>query len=290
MNILVFGGGGFLGSHVCDELTYLGHYVTIFDRIESPYLKNGQKMVVGNILDEELVSELTKNIDIVYNFAALADLNETLDKPLETIKINILGNTIILEACRRNNVKRFIYASTLYVYSQEGGFYRCSKQAAEQYVEEYYKKYNLNYTILRFGSLYGPRADQSNGLYKIIKGALENGYVKYEGSENALREYIHVEDAAKASAHAIDEIFRNQSVTLTGQQPMRVIDLLEMISEILNLKEPIKFINNTKNGHYVRTPYSYQPKLGIKYSPNLHVDLGQGLLQLIVEIKNNLNK
>ena len=75
-------------------------------------------------------------------------------KQIETVETNILGNVHVLEACRVNNVKRFIYGSTVYVYSREGNFYRCSKQAAEGYVEEYRSAYNLDYTILRYGSLY----------------------------------------------------------------------------------------------------------------------------------------
>jgi UDP-glucose 4-epimerase len=223
----------------------------------------------------------SKGCDAVYNFAALADLNDALDKPIETAKINVLGNVQVLEACRLQGVKRFVYASTVYVYSREGGFYRCSKQAAEHYVEEYQQVYGLDYTILRYGSLYGPRADHSNGLYRIVKSALETGVLRYEGSPDSLREYIHVEDAARASVVALNDDFRNQSVVLTGQQPMRVLDLLEMLAEILGLKNAVEFIAGEQPGHYVRTPYAYQPKLGRKYTPPMHVDLGQGLLQLI---------
>jgi UDP-glucose 4-epimerase len=246
-------------------------------------------MCVGDLLAFESLKEVVKGCDAVYNFAALADLNEALVKPLETVNINILGNVNVLEACRLQGVKRFIYASTVYVYSREGGFYRCSKQASENYVEEYQQVYGLDYTILRYGSLYGPRADESNGLFRIVKKALETGILRYEGSPESLREYIHVEDAARASVIALNEDFRNQSVVLTGQEPMRVLDLLEMLAEILGMKNPIEFLPGEQPGHYIRTPYAYQPKLGRKYVPVMHVDLGQGLLQLIDELrKNNL--
>jgi len=281
MRVCVIGGSGFLGSHVADQLSAEGHEVVIYDRRTSPWILARQTMVLGDLLAFDSLQEAVEGCDAVYNFAALADLNEALDKPIETVKINILGNVNVLEACRQQRVKHFVYASTIYVYSREGGFYRCSKLAAENYVEEYQQLYGLDYTILRYGSLYGPRADQSNGLYRIVKNALETGVLRYEGSPDTLREYIHVEDAARASVAALNDDFRNQSVVLTGQEPMRVLDLLEMLAEILGLRNAVEFIPGEQPGHYVRTPYAYQPKLGRKYVPPMHVDLGQGLLHFI---------
>ncbi|MCG6152957.1 NAD-dependent epimerase/dehydratase family protein [Leptospira bandrabouensis] len=290
MKVLVFGGSGFLGSHVADALSDAGHEVTIFDLVKSTWLRSDQKFVSGDLLDEKIVSEIVSGFDVVYNFAALADLNQALDKPVDTIRINVLGNTYILEACKKHNVKRFIYASTVYVYSREGGFYRCSKQASESYIEEYQKCFGLDFTILRYGSLYGPRSDESNGLYRIVKSALETGRITYEGSADSLREYIHVEDAARASVVAMGDEFKNQSVVLTGQEPMRVIELLKMLAEILGRPDSVEFLEGDQVGHYVRTPYAYQPKLGRKYIPPMHVDLGQGLLQLIDEVKFITNR
>lgn len=285
--VTVFGGSGFLGSHVCDALSAAGFRVTIFDLQDSPWRSPEQQLVVGNILDRQAVHEAVAGARFVFNFAALADLNQALDKPLETVRINVLGNAQVLESCRLHGVERFVYASTVYVYSREGGFYRCSKQAAEHYVEEYQRVYGLDYTILRYGSLYGPRADETNGLYRIVRGALETGVLRYEGSPDTLREYIHVEDAARASVAALGEEFRNQSVVLTGQEPMRVLDLLEMLAEILGLTNAVEFVAGEQPGHYVRTPYAYQPKLGRKYVPPMHVDLGQGLLQLIDHVRSH---
>lgn len=285
MRVCVIGGSGFLGSHVADQLSADGHEVIIYDRNPSPWLKGNQTMVIGDLLSFDTLLDSVKGCDVVYNFAALSDLNDALDKPVETVQVNVLGNVQLLEACRLQDVKRFVYASTVYVYSREGGFYRCSKQAAEHYVEEYQQVYGLDYTILRYGSLYGPRADNTNGLYRIVKSALDTGVLRYEGSPDSLREYIHVEDAALASVTALKEEFRNQSVVLTGQEPMRVLDLLEMLAEILGLKNAVEFIDGEQPGHYVRTPYAYQPKLGRKYALPMHVDLGQGLLQLIEVVR-----
>ncbi len=274
-----------MGSHVADALSQAGHAVKIFDVKPSLYLRPDQQGIVGDILDANQVGNAVKGCDVVYNLAALADLNLALDQPVETVRVNVLGNVQVLEACRLNGVKRFVYASTVYVYSREGGFYRCSKQAAEHYVEEYQRVYGLDYTILRYGSLYGPRADLSNGLFRLVRNALQTGVLRYEGSPDTMREYIHVEDAARASVTALGEDFRNQSVVLTGQDTMRVLDLLKMLAEILGMPDAVEFVEGKQPGHYVRTPYAYQPKLGRKYVPPMHVDLGQGLLQLIDEVR-----
>jgi len=283
--VVVVGGSGFIGSHVADCLSESGYKVTIYDNIKSAWLRKDQKMVIGNILDFEELIRVTEGAKFVYNFAAIAGLNEASTMPIKTVEINILGNLNVLEACRINKIKRFVYASTVYVFSREGGFYRCSKQSSEHYVEEYHKAYGLDYTILRYGSLYGPRSDNTNGLFRIIYNALKNGKIQYKGDIESMREYIHVEDAAQASISILDKSFKNESIVLTGQEPMRVSDLLKMLAEILNISESqVEFTDERYNSHYIRTPYAYQPKLGRKYIPPTHVDLGQGLLQIIGEI------
>jgi UDP-glucose 4-epimerase len=286
---VVVGGSGFIGSHVADSLTCKGYQVSVYDRSESQWLRKEQDMVIGDVRDVDKLKHAIADVDVVYNFAALSDLNQATEEPIETININILGNLNIMEACRLHNVSRFMYASTVYVNSREGGFYRCSKQASEAYIEEYRKKYGLDYTILRYGSLYGPRSDSTNGLYRVVQSALKNGIVSYKGDVDAMREYIHVDDAARASVDALGDEFKNESVVLTGQEPMRVIDMLKMLAEILGYPtESVEFIEGKYAGHYVRTPYAYQPKIGRKYIPPMHVDLGQGLLQIVNELDVNI--
>jgi len=290
MKIIVTGGSGFLGSHLADKLTEAGHKVVIYDLKKSKWLKKNQKMIKGDILDTKTLEKEIKNTDIIYHFAGLSDLEKALDKPIETINKNILGTVNILELCKKYKVKRFIFASTIYVYSQEGGFYKSSKRAAEDYIEEYEKKYNIKYTILRFGSLYGPRSDNSNGLYKIVFEAIKNKKITYMGNKETKREYIHVEDAANSCVKILDKEFKNKNVIISGNESMKVYDLMKMISEILGITKKLKFVKTKLTGHYTFTPYSYSPKIGKKINQLLHVDFGQGIIQLIEEIKNKLNE
>lgn len=288
MKVVVFGGSGFLGSHVCEVLSASGHQVVIFDLVEPAARLAEQTYVRGDILDPPAVSTAVADAGVVYNFAGIAELDFALQRPVDTARTNIIGNLNIMEACRDAGVQRYIYASTVYVYSQDGGFYRCSKHACEIFIEEYQRVFGLSYTILRYGSLYGPRSNRSNGVYRIVRRALEEGKIVYEGHPEALREYIHVEDAARCSVEMMGADYANQHVMLTGHKPMRVYDFLHMLGEMLGIEDSVCFIENHQVGHYVRTPYSYNPKIGLKYSPPFHVDLGQGLLHLVEEVDHDL--
>ena len=280
--VLVIGGSGFLGSHVADALSNDGYDVKVLDRQRSKWIRDDQEMIIGDLLDQDILFQSTKNCYAVYNFAAIADLNEAILQPLETVRVNILGNVQALEASRKNHVKRYVYASTVYVNSREGGFYRCSKQASENYVEEYQKSYCLDYTILRYGSLYGPRSDSQNGLWRIVKNVIETGIVKYEGNIESVREYIHVEDAAESSVDILSKDYINESIILSGPESIKVVDMLKTLAEIMGFTEDkIEFLDKPQLGHYVMTPYSYNSDIGKKYIPSKHIDLGQGLLQLI---------
>ena len=289
MNIIVFGGSGFLGSHVCDKLSDAGYNVTIFDIKPSPFIRSDQKMIVGDMLDEKKVQQSIMGAEIIFNFAGIADIGEANLRPIDTVRSNILGNAIILEACRKAGVKRYIFASSVYVYSKTGGFYRCSKQACELYIETYYENYGLEYTILRYGSLYGPRADEKNAIYRFVLQALADRKINYFGSPEALREYIHVEDAAECSLEILKSKYANQSIILTGHQPMKVGDVLKMITEMIGEDIQFEYENDPNNVHYLITPYSFSPKVGKKMAPPFHMDFGQGILRVIEEVHKKLH-
>jgi len=284
MKAIVFGGSGFLGSHVADALTGAGYETTVFDVTASPYLQKSQQMITGNILDKNAVEKAVAGCDVVYNFAGMADLNRAHEKPVETIESNVLGNTIILEACRLNKVKRFVFASTIYVYSSAGSFYRSSKQACELIIENYHEVFGLPYTILRYGSLYGPRAGETNWIYSALKQALTEGKIIRPGDGEEVREYIHVEDAARSSVMILDEEYENESVIVAGQQSMKLKDIMVMIKEILQNRIELEFVPASSNLHYSITPYKFNPKIARRLILNSYMDLGQGLLQCLDEV------
>jgi UDP-glucose 4-epimerase len=290
MRAIVFGGSGFVGSHVADALTGAGYDTAIYDLKESPYLQKSQEMVIGNILDKKAVEKAVAGCDVVYNFAGVADIEEAHEKPVETMETNILGNTIILEACRLNEVKRFVFASTIYVYSSAGSFYRSSKQACELIIEDYHEVFGLPYTILRFGSLYGPRADETNWVRQILEQATAEGKITRLGDGEEIREYVNVEDAARSSVKILGSGFENQCIVITGSQTMKVKDLMVMIREMLSNKIELEFLPTDSSIHYQITPYTFSPKTARRLVSDTYVDLGQGILQCLEEIYKKVNQ
>ena len=289
--VLVIGGSGFLGSHLADELSQTGYGVTVFDRTSSPWLRDGQTQVIGDILDDKVLKEAVKGKKYVFHLAGIADIGDSRSNPQKTIMTNIIGSTKVIEACLENKIERLIFASTLYVYSSQGSFYRVTKQAVEQILENYSDEFGLKYTILRYGSLYGPRAQKWNGLKNYIFQAVKDEKVEYHGTGDEKREYIHVRDAAKLSIRALDPEFANQCLTLTGTQSISSKELMIMIKEILGGKIEIKF-NKTiiDRNHYSITPYRFTPKVAKKLVTTHFYDLGQGILDLVEEIYNENNK
>ncbi|PTQ83428.1 UDP-glucose 4-epimerase [Nitrosospira multiformis] len=287
---IVYGASGFLGSHVADALSVSGYRVRLFDRSPSPYQRADQEMIIGDIMDLEQVKEAAHGADVVYNFAAIADIDEAQEKPIATATINVLGNMHTLEAARLAGARRFVFASTIYVYSESGSFYRASKQAAERFIETYHERYGLEYSILRYGSLYGRRADARNGIYRMLYEALERHSITYHGSGEAIREYIHVEDAARMSVQVLAPEFANRHLILTGQERLHIKDVMTMISEIMPWKIDLRFDEARAGHHYEVTPYAYQPRIGRKLVLNEHVDLGQGLLDCLQDIHQSMHR
>jgi len=281
--IMVTGGSGFLGSYVADRLSDAGHKVLILDNRPSSYIRPDQDMLQIDLLDKEAVMEAVKNIDIIYHFGGFADLSKSRFAPTESMHVNVMGTAYLLEAATSNNVERFIFASSIYVYSQSGSFYRVSKHACELMIEEYHKNFSLNYTILRFGTLYGCRSDSSNSVRSYLEQALLNKKIVLSGDGEEVREFIHAYDAADISLKVLEDEFAMQTLILTGHHRMKVVDLAEMINEILGGSVEIEQ-GSGKKSHYKYTPYSYLPRIGRKIVQNTYHDLGQGLLEVLEEI------
>ena len=290
MKSLVTGSSGFLGSHVADILTEKGHKVVLFDTKPSKHKSANQDEFIGDILNMDDVEKAANGCDYIFHFAAQADIETSNLSPNSTIKSNIIGTLNLLEASRKNNIKRFVFASTVYVYSNLGGFYRVSKQSCEKIIEQYFEEFNIRYTIIRYGSLYGNRANKFNFISKALTQALKNKKIVRNGNGNEIREYIHVKDAAELTIKSLSDDYINKSIIITGNEQIKIKDLLIMIKEIFNDKIEIEFKGERQNlNHYIVTPYNYRSQIAKKITPSPHYDLGQGIIDLLHEIDQKLS-
>jgi len=291
--VVVFGGSGFLGRYAVRGLIKENIYdVYSFDQKKSPDLK-GKHSIVGNIFNRDDVKKALVSADIVFNYAAIADIEDCIEDPVKAVGTNILGNTIILDECAKAGVSRFILASSVYSESDLGGVYRSTKRACELITKDYKKYYNLNYTILRYSTVYGPGADKKNSVYRFLEQAL-NGKIEYQGTGDERREYIHAADAADLTIKSLGPEYENRCMILTGERSFRTSGFLSIISEIMNQDIEIKYNGNeNKNllsSHYQTTPYKYGEDIPKKMMSSEYIDIGLGLVGCLKEINGKREK
>ena len=170
MKVLVTGGSGFIGSHVVDKLREKGVEVRIFDMV-IPTFRSDIEFYHGSLLDLEALRMAMSGIDAAYHLAAIADVKDVYEDPHYAESINVRGTINVLEVARRSKLRRVIYGSTIWVYSEvaetevdertpllaPSHLYTATKIASEYYCQSYSKLYGLPVTILRYGIPYGPR-------------------------------------------------------------------------------------------------------------------------------------
>ena len=258
MRILVLGGSGFLGSHVCDALSELGHKVTIYDINSSKWINKNQNFIKGSLQEITKLDKLIKKTHVVYNFAGISDLDVAIKNPILTIKLNVLANAEILKICAKYKITRYIFSSSIYAGSSQGGFYSSSKRAAEDYIKEFSHSLGINFTILRYGTVYGPRSGNNNSVTNIINYTKKNKKILYPGDKKSIRRYIHVKDAAEASVKILNNKYKNKCILLTGKKSVKIMSFLKTLKKILKIKSKIKFMSKKRYGHYISKPASYK--------------------------------
>lgn len=285
--VVVFGGSGFLGNYVVSELVSRGYSVLTADLKKSEFNVEVD-FIECNIMDADSVNKAVSNdVDYVYNLAGFSELDKAHLDPKMTVNLNVIGNINILNTCLEKKVSRIVYASSAYAVSEKGSFYGISKLSSEKIIEEYSNNFDLDYTILRYGSVYCERNFSNNYIFELIKTAIETGKINHEGDGEEVREYIHAADAARLSVDVIEDVkFSKQHLILTGMEKMKRVELFNMIQEVLGEQLEIKLNKDGYQNHYRFTPYSFQATMSKKLVSNPFIDIGQGILECINEIKN----
>ena len=288
--VLVFGSSGFLGNHLVQYLLKQNEVIE-FDMRPPKRKHNNTTFIEGSILDKALVSKAMKGVDIVYHFAAMTDLDIVNNNPAKAIEINIGGTSNILDSCIEEKIKRLIFSSSVYVYSKTGGVYKSTKQASELLIKDYDKMYNLNYTILQLGSVYGPNSNKKNLITRLIVDSINNGAMEHHGNGNEVRQYIYIEDVIKASIESLNQKYNKQKVILIGKESIIISKLMDRIIYLLvrkNIKKIFKI--NNYGIHYKNSPFDISSNDAIYFDFKSPTTLDEGLNHTISYIMKNYNK
>lgn len=260
MKILVTGGCGFIGSHIVDKLVEKKYEVVVVDNLNTGKLENiNINKVTYYDCDittpyfEEVVKE--ERPERIIHQAAQSSVPASIHNIGFDAKTNILGSVNIIEVSKKYNIEKIIFASTAAVYGNPIYYpidtahpkeplspYGLSKLTIEKYLKLAKRQYNIDYTILRYGNVFGPRQD-ANGeggvIAVFIESLLKNTDIKIFGDGKQTRDFIYVEDVAEANIKAINKA-NNETLNISTLSEISINDLYGMLTKLIGKsKKPI---------------------------------------------------
>lgn len=306
--ILVTGGAGFIGSTLVDSLINLGHDVTIIDDLSSgrrDYVNEKAHFFSLDICSLEIENVFKNgNFDFVYHLAAQIDVRHSVSDPEFDNRINVLGGLNVLENCRKYKIKKIIMASTggaIYGEAEEIPTtensptyplspYGIHKLTLEKYLNYYYQVYGLNYTVLRFANVYGPRqfkGGEAGVIAIFIDNAIKNISSRQFGDGKQTRDFVYVDDVARALVLAM-EIDCTSEINISSGKESSLLDVRREISK--SLGREIEIIEEEgKEGEQRRSCLSYaRAQAVLNWIPE--IELAEGIKRTIVwtqSLENN---
>ena len=311
LNILVTGGAGFLGSHLCEKLLELGHNVICVDNFYSSNKDNVHSLIKNSkfsLIEGDVCNiNLDFNIDQIYNLACPASPIHYQSNPVKTVQTNVLGSLNMLELAKKNNAKIF-QASTSEVYGDPKitpqletywgnvnpiGVRSCydeGKRCAETLFFDYHRQYNLNIKVCRIFNTYGPRMHKNDGrvISNFIIQALNNTPLTIYGEGAQTRSFCYVDDLITG---IIDFMNTNDNIigpiNLGSNQEISIKDLASKIIELTNSKSEIKFLKSLADDPMQRKPNLSLAKEIIDWK--FPVNLNEGIESTIKFFRKKLN-
>lgn len=281
---LVTGASGFLGSHIAEFLLRKKKKVVLLDIKKSKIFKKNN-FFIGNINNQKILNKATKNVNLIFHFAATADLNEANNNPFDSIENNVNGTLKLLQSAIKNKVKKIIFASSVYAISEQGGIYSTSKLASEMIIENICKKYNIKFVILRFGTVYGGRANKFNTVNNYIKLAKTKKKIFRESQGKEVRSYIHIKDVVSLVFETTKRKYENGYYNILGNKKYFVKDLFKIIKlNIPDLKITFSKVDKRKYNYKVN-PFTYKLREGSSVKLRKYVSLENGIKSLINDYK-----
>jgi len=239
MKVLITGGTGFIGSHLVDALTKKGHDVTAIDKGGLDYRNPSAKYIIENLRDPETAMRYIKNFDIVFHLASNFSVVKSTEDPRFDFENNFLLTFNVLDAMRRNNVKKIVFTSTSAVYGKQQKFpirddisfeemrpisnYAAAKLASEVYIHSFSNLYGIEGLVLRLANVVGPRSN--HGIIPDLVRKIKSNPTRLEvlGNGKQKKSYIHISDCVNAILMA-SEKYKGFDVFNVGSEEWITVD------------------------------------------------------------------
>jgi UDP-glucose 4-epimerase len=262
MRCVVVGGGGFIGSHLCEALLAAGHEVTVFDREEAPNLnrlkQKGVILSIGNFFNPQDLQSSLQNQDAIFHLLSTTVPQTSNEDPAYDVETNVIGTLRLLEEARKAHIKKVILASsggTVYGIPQEIPIkeshptdptcsYGITKLAIEKFLHLYWILYGLDYCILRLANAYGERQrpTATQGVIPVfLEKALRNHEITVWGDGSVMRDYVFVTDIASALVKALTYSGEMKIFNVGSGQGHSLRELIHVIEGVTGRPLKVKY-------------------------------------------------
>jgi UDP-glucose 4-epimerase len=310
MKVLVTGGAGFIGSHLCERALKKGYEVVCLDNFDpyyppnlkrenvKPFLSNRKfKLVESSILDQRLVREvINQGVDYVFHCAAQAGVRVSVENPMKAHEVNATGTLNILQACVDSNVQRIINASSSSVYGEVAYLpfdeahpnlpkspYGVSKLMAEHYCRVFSQIHGLKITSLRLFTVYGPRMRPDLAISIFVERALRNEPIEIFGDGSKTRDFTYIDDVVEAYLLTMKQ-GEGEAYNIGSGNRISVLELARMVIELTGSRSEIHYTEPQQGDaeHTWASVGKAGEKLG--WSPKIKIEPG---LQKFIEVKKH---
>ncbi|MDD5135418.1 MAG: GDP-mannose 4,6-dehydratase [Phycisphaerae bacterium] len=310
---LITGAAGFIGSYLCERLIANGNTIVGLDNFDPFYdrkikeanikslLKSKEfKLIEGDIRDADCVQSICKDgIEIIIHLAAKAGVRPSIEDPVGYADTNINGTLVMLEAAKKFDIKKFIFASSSSVYGNNKKVpftetdnvdfpispYAATKKAGELICYTYHHLYKIDISCLRFFTVYGPRQRPDLAIHKFAKLISAGKPILVFGDGSMMRDFTYIDDIIDGTVAAIDKCSGYEIYNLGESRPIRLDDLIGEIEKSLGKKAIIKRLPLQPGD--VKQTYADVSKAEKLLSYNPNTEIAVGLQKFIDWLKND---
>jgi UDP-glucose 4-epimerase len=251
---IIFGGNGFIGSHLAEELVKTGYEVKIFDTFKYGTKNlanciNNVELIKGDFLNQQDIYAALKDVDVLFHYISTTNPVTAVQNPVFDIETNVIGSINLFQAALKNDVERIVFPSSGgTIYGETNGKpmkekdptnpvnpYSISKLAVERYLEFFLQNYGMKYTVLRYSNPYGERQNPlgTQGvipifLYKVSHG--ESPVVFGDGA--TVRDYIYIKDAIDATLAVLQSNPKETLFNIGSGEGFSINQVVDTISEV----------------------------------------------------------